>query len=536
MRIYLFFIILLISNIFLAQKFNRQDSLRGNITTERSWWDVKKYELSIEPNISKHKIKGKNTITFTTKRQGKRMQIDLQDPMNIDSVAFFEEKTTIKHDGNVYYIDFENELYPDKTYKITLYYSGKPRRAVNAPWDGGWIWKKDTQGDPWISVACQGLGASVWYPCKDHQSDEPDNGVKIAITVPNDLTAISNGKFIGKDNIKDKSTYYWEVKNPINNYNVAVYIGKYTHWSDQFLGEKGNLPIDYWVLEPNLEIAKKQFAQTKAMLTCFEHWFGPYPFYEDGYKLVEAPFLGMEHQSAIAYGNQFKNGYLGTDRSRSGMGKDWDYIIVHESGHEWFGNNITSKDIADMWIHESFTTYSELLYVECNKGKEASTLYSLGDRLNTDNDKPIIGIYNVNREGSGDMYSKGSAMIHTIRQLINNDEKFRQLLRDLNKHFWHSTVTTEQIEKFIIENTGLQLEPVFNQYLRTIQIPILEYKIIGNKVQYHYTNCIQGFNMKLQLKNGNWIEPKEAWKELEISSNEFKVNPNFFIKTINISE
>lgn len=536
MRFLLFSIIFLISNSFLAQKFTRQDSLRGNITAERSWWDVKKYDLTIEPNISKHKIKGKNTITFSTKRQGKRMQIDLQEPMNLDSISFAEEKTTFKRDGNVYFIEFENELYPDKNYQISLYFSGKPRKAVNAPWDGGWIWKKDAQGNPWVSVACQGLGASVWYPCKDHQSDEPDNGAKIAITVPNDLTAISNGKFIGKDNIKEKSIFYWEVKNPINNYDIAVYIGKYTHWSDLFQGEKGTLPIDYWVLEPNLEIAKKQFTQTKRMLSCFEYWFGPYPFYEDGYKLVEAPFLGMEHQSAIAYGNQFKNGYLGTDRSRSGMGKDWDYILIHESGHEWFGNNITSKDIADMWIHESFTTYSELLYVECTKGKEAANIYSHGDRLNTDNDKPIIGIYNVNHEGSVDMYSKGSAMIHTIRQLINNDEKFRQLLRDMNRHYWHSTVTTQQIEKFIIENTELPLEPVFNQYLRTIQIPTLEYKIKGNKVQYHWTNCIEGFNMKLQLKNGNWIEPIEAWKEFDLNSEDFKINPNFLIKTVNISE
>lgn len=537
MRIIFILTVLLSSGLLFSQKkFNHQDTLRGTITPERSWWDVKKYDLSIDVNIDKHKLKGKNTITFYAKRQGKRMQIDLQEPMKIDSISFAEEKTSFTRNGNVYFVEFENELYPDKNYQITFHFSGKPRKAVNPPWDGGWIWKKDDQGNPWVSVACQGLGASVWYPCKDHQSDEPDLGAKIALTVPSELTAISNGKFIGKDKIKDKNIFYWEVKNPINNYNIAVYIGKYTHWSESFAGEKGNLPIDYWVLETNLEKAKKQFTQTKGMLSCFENWFGPYPFYEDGFKLVEAPFLGMEHQSAIAYGNKYQNGYDGTDRSGSGMGKDWDYILVHESGHEWFGNNITSKDIADMWIHEAFTTYSEVLFVECLKGKEAANNYSQGDRKNISNDVPIIGLYNVNHEGSTDMYSKGSAMIHTIRQLINNDEKFKELLRGINRHYWHSTVTTEQIEKYIIETTGISLENVFNQYLRTTKIPTLEYKIVGNKIQYHWTNCIQGFNMKVQLKNGKWIEPIEAWKEIELSIDDFKINPNFYIKTSIISE
>jgi aminopeptidase N len=530
--------ILLIAFILLLHCFHaqtKQDTLRGSITSERSWWNVKKYDLHITPSITKQKITGKNTITFYTARHGKRMQIDLQEPMEIDSIQFAEEKTTLSRTGNVYYINFENELFSDQEYTITIYFSGKPKKAVNAPWDGGWIWKKDSAGNPWVSVACQGLGASVWYPCKDHQSDEPELGAKIAITVPSELKAISNGKLVGNTTIDKLTTYYWEVKNPINNYNVAVYIGKYVTWKDSYLGEKGTLPIDYWVLEPNLAKAKQQFMQTKGMLTCFENWFGPYPFYEDGFKLVEAPFLGMENQSAIAYGNNFQNGYAGTDRSNSGMGTDWDYILVHESGHEWFGNNITSKDIADMWIHEAFTSYSEVLFVECLKGKEAANKYAQGDRRNTDNDKPIIGQYNINKEGSVDMYSKGSAMIHTIRQLINNDEKFKQLLRGMNKQYWHTTVTTEQIESYMIENSGLKLAKIFDQYLRTNKIPTLEYKQTQTGIDYRWTNCVQDFDMQIKLQNGKFLETTQNWNELKNTKIEdFQVDFNLYINVVKV--
>lgn len=530
--------ILLIAFILLLHCYHaqtKQDTLRGSITPERSWWNVKKYDLHITPSITKQKITGKNTITFYTARHGKRMQIDLQEPMEIDSIQFAEEKTTLSRTGNVYYINFENELFSDQEYTITLYFSGKPKKAINAPWDGGWIWKKDSAGNPWVSVACQGLGASVWYPCKDHQSDEPELGAKIAITVPSELKAISNGKLVGNTTIDKLTTYYWEVKNPINNYNVAVYIGKYVNWKDTYLGEKGNLPIDYWVLEPNLAKAKQQFTQTKGMLACFENWFGPYPFYEDGFKLVESPFLGMEHQSAIAYGNNFQNGYAGADRSNSGMGTDWDYILVHESGHEWFGNNITSKDIADMWIHEAFTSYSEVLFVECLKDKEVANKYAQGDRRNTDNDKPIIGQYNINKEGSVDMYSKGSAMIHTIRQLINNDEKFKQLLRGMNKQYWHTTVTTEQIESYMIENSGLKLAKIFDQYLRTNKIPTLEYKQTQTGIDYRWTNCVQDFDMQIKLQNGKFLETTQNWNELKNTKIEdFQVDFNLYINVVKV--
>ncbi len=387
-----------------------------------------------------------------------------------------------------------------------------------------------------MSVACQGLGASVWYPCKYHQSDEPDSAA-LHMVVPDSLTAVGNGRFRGKQaNGDGTSTYSWAVTNPINNYNIIPYIGKYVHFGEVYPGEKGKLDMDYWVLQENLDKAKEQFKDAPRMMKAFEHWFGPYPFYEDGYKLVEAPHLGMEHQSATAYGNGYRNGYRGSDLSGSGWGLKWDFIIVHESGHEWFANNITSKDIADMWIHESFTNYSETLFTDYFYGKEAGNAYVQGTRKNITNDIPIIGAYNVNQEGSGDMYYKGGNMLHTIRQVVNDDEKFRQILRGLNKTFYHQTVTTQQVETYISKESRIDFSKVFDQYLRTTQIPVLEYKVEGNKLSYRYTSCVPGFNMPLKVtfKTVQWIKPTEEWKTLDLypeGDNSFTVDSNFYIKT-----
>jgi aminopeptidase N len=406
---------------------------------------------------------------------------------------------------------------------------------VHAPWDGGWVWAKDELGRPWMSVACQGLGASVWYPCKDHQSDEPDNGASLTINVPDTLIAVSNGKLKAKTSNGALASYTWEVSSPINTYNIVPYIGKYVNWTEAFNGEEGNLDCSYWVLDYNLDKAKKQFTQVPQMLKAFEHWFGPYPFYEDGYKLVDAPYLGMEHQSGVAYGNGYTNGYLGKKYPSS---SDWalkfDYIIVHESGHEWFANNITTKDIADMWVHEGFTNYSEDLFIEYYYGKPAATDYMLGLRNHIQNDKPIIGIYGVNKEGSGDMYAKGANMIHTLRQIINDDEKFRSILRGLNKDFYHQVVTTKQIEDYISQKSGKDFSKVFDQYLRTDQIPILELKADKDKLEYRWTNCIDAFDMPVKLSNGIWLQPTTQWTKLKADNSDFKnvdVDKNFYIKT-----
>ena len=525
-------------------KFTHQDTLRGSITPERAWWDVMQYNLSLSVNYDKKEISGVNQISFKTITPGKNkiLQLDLQEPMVIDKIVLeLQSKfnVTYKREGNVYWINFGNkEFSANKIESIAVYFHGKPREAINPPWDGGWIWKKDTKGRPWMTVACQGLGASVWYPCKDIQSDEPDNGAIITIEVPDSLIAVSNGtEILPVTNLTDhRKLYKWVVKNPINNYNIVPYIGRYVNFTDTLHGEKGKLDLNYWVLDYNLEKAKKQFGRdVKRMLRAFEYWFGPYPFYEDGYKLVESPHLGMEHQSATAYGNKYKDGYLGMDLSGTGWGMKWDYIIVHESGHEWFGNNITTNDIADMWVHEGFTMYSEALFIEYYYGKKAADEYVQGIRRNIGNSQNVIGIYGVNQEGSGDMYNKGANLLHTIRQVMDNDSVFRKILRGLNKDFYHKTVDSKDVEAYFSKQSGKDLSVIFNQYLRTTNIPQLEYKIDGDKISYRWTNCLPGFEMPVRLEgSGDWLHPTTEWKESTMTA-DMKINgvvadKNFYVK------
>ncbi|MFM2361727.1 MAG: hypothetical protein RLZZ316_629 [Bacteroidota bacterium] len=531
---------------------NQQDTLRGAITAERAWWNVQHYAITVNPDFATKTISGSNNIRFKAIAAGSTMQIDLQGVLQIDSIAILytnpqtkdkkwnaDIKKDLTRNGNAWYIHTPGGFEINQNYTLTIYYHGKPKEALRAPWDGGWIWKKDQNNNPWMSVACQGLGASVWYPCKDHQSDEPDNGATLTIIVPDTLTAVGNGRLANKKRMGNGTTaWIWEVTNPINNYNIIPYIGKYTNFTETYIGEtEKNLQLSYWVLNYNETKAKEQFKQVVPMLQCFEKWFGPYPFYEDGFKLVESPHLGMEHQSAVAYGNQFKNGYLGRDLSGTGWGLKWDFIIIHESGHEWFGNNITSKDLADMWIHESFTNYSETIYTQCQFGIEAGNDYVIGTRNNIANDIPIIAPYNVNREGSGDMYYKGGNMIHTIRQIVNNDEKFRQILRGLNKTFYHQTVTTQQVETYISKQSDINFSKVFDQYLRSTQIPVLEYKIKGSTVTYRFKNCLPGFTMPVKFFAGKeqWLKPTQKWQSTRFAdwfdAKQFKIDRNFYIET-----
>ncbi|MEO6730921.1 MAG: M1 family metallopeptidase [Ferruginibacter sp.] len=523
------------------------DTLRGTYGPQRDWWDVLKYDLHVKFNIADSTITGYNIIQFKPLKTGSTMQIDLQEPLILDSVTCFIgsykvnlSSNSFTKDGNAYFINtpnLENQIPKiNNENLLTIYYHGKPVTAKHAPWDGGLIWQKDKNNNPWVSIACQGMGASVWYPCKDHQSDEPDSA-EMHITVPDTLVCVGNGRLRNKKlNGDGTATYDWAVLNPINNYNIIPYIGKYVHFGELYKGEKGKLDMDYWVLDYNLQKAKKQFTDASKMMKAFEYWFGPYPFYKDGYKLVESPHLGMEHQSAIAYGNGYQNGYLGKDLSSSGWGLKWDFIIVHESGHEWFANNITTKDIADMWVHEGFTNYSETLFTGYYYGAEASTAYISGIRKNIANDIPVIGLYNVNKEGSSDMYYKAANMLHNIRQVINNDSLFRKILRGLNSTFYHQTVTSKQVEEYVSQNSKIDFTKVFDQYLRTTQIPVLEYKIDKYKLAYRYTNCIKGFNMplKIKFKTQQWIKPTEAWQTLNAypeGTVQFSVDPNFYINT-----
>ena len=531
-------------------EFNHQDTLRGSIGTGRMKWNILHYEITVQPDIQSKTIAGKNTISF--KDSGvKLMQIDLQQPMLIDSINDHQQSYSFKREGNVYWVNMSNNLSTlnnPQTKSITIFFHGKPKEALRPPWDGGWIWEKDINGNPWISVACQGLGASVWYPCKDTQADEPDSGCKLNIIVPDSLTAIGNGRLKNVKKINNGlSMYSWEVKSPINNYTIVPYIGKYKHFSEIYNGLNGDLNMDYWVLDYNLEKAKHQFKDAPRMIKAFEYWFGPFPFYEDGYKLVEAPFLGMEHQSAIAYGNDFENGYLGTDLSGTGWGLKWDFIIVHESGHEWFANNITTADIADMWVHEGFTNYSEVLFTEFYYGKTAADTYNKGLRDRIGNDNPIIALYGVNKEGSGDMYYKGCNLIHTIRQIINDDEKFRAILIGLNKTFYHSIVTTKDVENYISKESGINFSSIFNEYLRTIKIPVLEYYFSKNNFYYRWTNTVSNFKMPLKYtfgdsKTESWLNATNAWKSIKqktpfsIATGKFIANDNFYINTMEIKK
>lgn len=482
------------------------DTLRGTINNERSWWNVQHYAIEVAPDFLSKTIKGQNTIRFksTDPKAKPVLQIDLQEPLIIDSALFEGKKVQCKKRGKnswLVLLDDRSATRKKTEQSITLYYGGAPHVAKNAPWDGGWIFAKDKEGRPWMTVACQGLGASVWYPCKDHQSDEPDRGATLSVTVPDTLVAVANGRLISETSATaGNRTFQWQVVNPINNYNLVPYIGKYVHWNDQYKGIAPKpLDLDYWVLDYNLEKAKPSFNRdVPRMLKAFEYWFGPYPFYEDGYKLVESSHLGMEHQSAIAYGNGFKNGYRGRDLSGSGWGKDWDYIIIHESGHEWFANNITTNDIADMWVHEGFTMYSEVLFIDYHYGKKAADEYCRGVRKNIRNDKPIIGDYGVNQEGSGDMYNKGAGLLHHIREMIGNDTLFRSILLGLNKDFRHRTVDSKEVEQYIALKANIDLSVIFDQYLRSTTIPVLEYQQNNGKIKFRFQNCISEFQMPVR--------------------------------------
>lgn len=546
-KLFSLILFLLSANLIQAQPWNnkthltRQDTLRGSITPERKWWDVLYYAITIKPDFLSKTIVGSNTIRYKVLSNNKKgiMQIDLQKPLRIDSVNFnWNTKVSFEKEGNVWYLNLpsQQQLNIDS---VTIYYSGSPHVAVMPPWDGGWIWTTDSLGRPWMTVACQGIGASTWYPCKDIQSDEPDSGASLTMIIPDTLVGVANGRLqFERQNNDHTKTYKWHVVNPINNYDICPYIGKYVNIKETYKGLKGNLSLSYWILDYNYHKAiEHMIPQVHLMMKSYEHWFGAYPFYEDGYKLVDAPGYGMEHQSAIAYGNGYQNGNHGIDYSGTGWGMKWDFLIVHESAHEWFGNSITAKDPADKWIHESFACYADVLYMKDYLSDSAGNQYVIGTRENIKNDEPIIGPYNVGKEGGSDMYPKGRNMLHMIRQIINDDEKFRQILIGMNRTFYHQTVTTSQIENYIIKKSGIDFSKLFDQYLRTIQIPTFQYKHSGNQLQYRFTTCIKGFTMHLKIiaDKPMWIKPTTKWQKLKIvnQAKKISVDKNFYINVQN---
>ena len=518
-----------------AQNFSRRDSLQGGLRPERTNFDVQRYDLNIKIDPEKRYINGYNDITFKVIEKTKKIQLDLFDNMKVDSIVFNGKKLAYKRDNDAVFITFANELTKGKEEKLRFYYSGNPIVAKNAPWDGGFVFSKDSKGNPWVGVAVQGTGSSLWYPVKDHQTDEPDRGSSIKVAVPNGLMNVSNGRFLGSEDLKNGYTRWdWEVKNPINNYDITINIADYAHIHDNLDG----LDLDYYVLKENEEKAKKHFEEVKPMLNCFQSKFGRYPFWEDGYKLVETPYLGMEHQSAVAYGNKYRKGYLGGDLSYTGVGLLFDYITIHETGHEWFGNSITSKDIADMWIHEGFTTYSETVFIECMFGYEKAMKYINGQRRNVQNDKPVIGIFGVNKEGSGDMYYKGSLMLNTLRSIINNDDKWWAMILKYSETYRKQIIDTETVVAFFNKESGMNLTPVFNQYLRHKNIPVIQLKLKGDKLEYRWKTDEKNFKMPVEVMIDSKtvrLDANNDWQSLKVtatSMDNIKPDTNkFFIKT-----
>ncbi len=516
-----------------GQDFTRQDSLRGSITPEREWWDLTYYNLDIKVDPDRKFISGSTTVGYTVLSPNQLLQIDLQSPLVIESVEQDGQELKFSSEGNAHFIKLKKKQKKGAKEQVKIHYSGNPQEAKRAPWDGGFSWKKDSNGKHFVATSCQGLGASVWWPNKDHMYDEVER-MNMRITCPADLIGVGNGRLTKVEDNGPTKTYYWQVNNPINNYGVNVNIGDYVNFGETYEGENGPLDIQYYVLRENEEKAKAQFSQTSMMMRAFEHWFGPYPFYEDSFKIVEVPYLGMEHQSSITYGNKYENGYMGRDLSGTGWGMLFDYIIIHEAGHEWFANNITYKDIADMWVHEGFTMYSEILYLDYHFGTKAGNEYVQGVRSSIQNDRPLIGPYDVNKSGSRDMYRKGANMLHTLRQLLEDDELFRSVLRGLNKDFYHQTVTSKQIEDYISLKTNIDLTAFFNQYLRSTMIPTLEIKVGEDSLTYRYTEIVEDFDMPVRVfvdGKPHWLFPAREFKTEKFPLGEsLEFDPNFYIK------
>ncbi len=515
------------------EKFSKADTLRGSLTSPlRTCYDINYYHLDVQIDIEKQSISGSNEFQFTATKDFNQLQFDLFENLEIEKIIYKNQELPFKREFAAVFVSFPKMVIKGYKDNFTVYYSGKPTVAKRAPWDGGFVFGRHADNKPWVATACQGLGASVWWPNKDQQADEPDS-MLISISVPNGLENISNGRLREKKDLGNGYTRFsWFVANPINNYNVAVNITDYANFKDVYKGKSGDLSLDYYVLPENEEKAKVHFnADVKRMLEAFEHWFGPYPFYKDGFKLIETPHLGMEHQSAVAYGNKYQMGYLGRDLSGTGWGLKWDFIIIHEAGHEWFGNNITSKDIADMWVHEGFTSYSECLFTEYFYGEKAGAEYVKGLRKNIKNDMPVIGTYGVNKEGSGDMYYKGSNFLHTIRTIINDTDKWRAILNGLNTTFGKKTTTSQEVMNYINKQSGKNFTKMFDQYLHYKNIPVLEVKKVNKGYAYKWNCDVKNFDMPIELETTKdkyqKLKPTDKWQTLKSAS--FKVRDDYYI-------
>lgn len=518
------------------------DVVMGKLDSDRASWNALYYKLHIHISDTSNSIFGTHDLYLKALKATDSIRIDLQYPMQISQITY--NTKPLNFIKTAYYYKILFPIKADSVYKLQLAFNGIPPQAQNPPWDGGIVRTLDNNNRPWISMACQGIAGSIWYPCKDHMSDEPDS-MEITLHVPKYLKGISNGTLKAINITDNTAQYTWKVLSPINNYNIIPNVGHYINIKDTFQGRAGVLPLHYWVIDYDSLPAVNQFkTQVKSMLRCFEDWFGPYPFYKDGYKLIQTPFLGMEHQSGIAYGNGFSNGYLGEDLSKTGWGTTWDYILVHESGHEWFGNNISVKDVADNWIHEGFTCYSENLFVEYLYGKQAGADYVLGLRANIKNTEPIIAVYNINQSPDNDIYYKGANILHYLRQIVNSDSLWKACLRHLNTTFKHQTVTSIQVETEMSTFLKLNLSLFFDQYLRHPAIPKIEYYIRHNTLFYRsqntITNLILPVRFLVQSANSKktdeavWVNVSANWQHIKLKSDYYlKPDKNCYVQFIN---
>lgn len=518
--------------------FTHADTLRGMLGPERCSYDVRFYHLDLRVDPATQFLSGSNTIHFTVDSAFDRMQIDLFANMQISSVTL-DDVTGLPYDrdSNAFFLRLPRLLEKGSGHQVKVSYSGKPVVATNPPWRGGFTWRDDSSGNPWVVVTCQGTGASLWWPNKDHQSDEPDS-MLISVTVPPGLEDVSNGRLRGTTTLPDGwRRYDWFVSYPINNYNVTVNIGKFAHLPDVYRSGKEELTLDYYVFPAHLEKAREQFKQVKLMLKAFEKYFGTYPFVRDGYKLIESPHNGMEHQSAVAYGNRFLQGYIG--RSSSEVGLKFDFIIVHESAHEWWGNSVTSKDIADMWIHESFGAYAEALFVENEFGHDDALRYINAKKQNVRNDRPIIGVYNVNRPGSADMYDKGQLVLNTLRSVIDDDGLWFSILRGLAESHRYQTITADSVFRYVNRRTGKDYTYFFDQYLKYPRPPQLDVitRKKGDKItaRYRWVADVPDFRMPIKVTTSEgtygWVTPNSEWQAMEVRVSrpeDFKVEENLF--------
>ena len=513
------------------------DLLRGNYGELRANNDLLSYDLDVRVDPAKKFISGKNTIKFRMLRDGARIQLDLSETLKVEKILLGKTELKYERDSGAVFIDFPKPLKTGKTYSVAFLYSGYPKEIGRF---GGLTFKKDPAGRDWITTSCEDDGASIWWPNKDQWRDEVES-MRLHVAVPNGLMDVSNGKFAGKKDLGDGYTQWnWDVHYPINNYDVALNIGDYTHFSDKF----GKLSLDYYVLPENLEKAKTQFTQVKPMMAAYNHYFGEYPFIKDGYKLVEVPYLGMEHQSAVAYGNKYENGYLGRDWAGVGISKKFDFIIIHESGHEWFGNAVTAADMSDMWIHEGWTTYMEGLYVEYLYGKPDAIKYLNGLKSHLKGDRAIVvsdaegkTIHGTNQQPTADQYFKGALMLNTLRSVINDDAKWFELIRGFYQEYKYKNILTEDVVSYFNQHSGMDLTPIFNQYLRHVAIPTLELKFEPGSVNYRWKADVKGFSMPVKVgAPTSWetIKPTEGWQTMKTSltKEDFKVATDLYFVNV----